>query len=105
MRLMMLVSTFEFRRALAPEARRQHVETSVERKPSSAPRKVTAWRSVAVMSLGQTETLLNRLDPIWRRVFLFPCSDHSSQGKVNIASGVQSWVLGPHCKERLGNMP
>ena len=54
----MLVSMFEFNRALAPEARRQHVETSVERKPSSGPRKVTAWQSVAVTSLGRTDTLL-----------------------------------------------
>jgi hypothetical protein len=41
MRLITMVSTFEFRRALAPEARKQRVETSEERKPSSGPRKVT----------------------------------------------------------------
>ena len=55
MRLMMSVSMLEFKRVLAPDARRQREETSDDRKTSSGPRKVTDWRKVAMISLGQTE--------------------------------------------------
>jgi hypothetical protein len=48
-------------------------------------------RAVAVLSNeGNAPDHLNanRFDPIWRRVFFFPCFDHSLQCKVNITSGV-----------------
>ena len=49
---MMSVSMLEQRRALAPAAWRQWAVTLLGRKPSEGPRKVTAVRSVVVISLG-----------------------------------------------------
>ena len=50
---MMLVLTFEQRRALAPAAWRQRAVTLMCRKPNEGPRNVTAsWNKRMVMSLG-----------------------------------------------------
>jgi hypothetical protein len=46
-----------------------------------------------------------RLDAIGRRVGRFPGLQCALQTEVNLVCGVVTWVVGPHLKERLCNVP
>jgi hypothetical protein len=45
------------------------------------------------------------LDPHGRWVLFLPRSNHPRYAEVDLAGGVQPWVLGPHVEERLCNEP
>ena len=47
----------------------------------------------------------DRFDASGRCVGLGVALEHASKAKVGFALGRESWVLGPHCRERLANAP
>jgi hypothetical protein len=47
----------------------------------------------------------DRLDTEGSWVGGFPGFDHTLEPEVNLVHGIQLGILGPHIKERLGNVP
>ena len=45
----------------------------------------------------------NGFDSICGRIFFLPRSYHARNSEVRLSSGVEAWIFGPHCKERLRN--